>query len=63
MWTDDPYRDFLRDDAEKERWLRKRPKCILCDEHIQDEDAFHDDQIGWICNQCISENRRTIDED
>ena len=62
MWTGDAYSDFLLHEAEKERWLRKRPKCRICEEHIQEEDAFFVDDIGWICDRCLYENRRNIDE-
>lgn len=33
----DPEADFARREREQEEWLRKRPKCARCHEHIQDE--------------------------
>ena len=35
--TNDPEADFARREREQEEWLRKRPKCARCHEHIQDE--------------------------
>lgn len=34
--SDDPERDFQRDDARKERELEKMPKCSHCGQPIQD---------------------------
>jgi hypothetical protein len=38
--SDNPERDFLRDDARKETELKKMPKCSYCKEHIQDGYLF-----------------------
>ena len=46
-WTDDPVADFERYDAEKERWLARRPICCICKEHIQE-----DKMIYYNGNQC-----------
>ena len=58
--TDDPHRDFVRDDARKAKWLDSRPICTECDEPIQEESAYyiHD---GWICEQCVKECRKAVD--
>lgn len=61
MKTDDPVRDAAMRDYEFERWLEKRPVCACCGEHIQDETAVFIDN-EWICNDCIDEKRRYIDE-
>ena len=55
--TDDPYRDFLNHEAEKERWLQSRPVCSECEEHIQDDECF---EIGGelICPDCLIKNHR-----
>ena len=64
MWTDDPYRDFLRDDAEKCDWLNKRPVCAICGEHIQDESAIYFDDVNeWMCDECLNKRRRFIYDD
>ena len=33
----DPLDDFARREHEQEEWLKSRPKCAYCHEHIQDE--------------------------
>lgn len=33
----DPEADFARREREQEEWLKKRPKCAYCGQHIQDE--------------------------
>jgi hypothetical protein len=38
--TDDPERDFLMDDARKEKELEKMPKCSHCGQPIQDDYLF-----------------------
>lgn len=58
------YQDFQRDDAEKVRWLKKRPVCAWCGEHIQDESALYfDDSNDWMCDKCQEDKRRFIYED
>lgn len=33
----DPEADFARIEHEQEAWLKSRPKCDCCHQHIQDE--------------------------
>ena len=33
----DPEADFARREHEQEEWLKSRPVCACCKEHIQDE--------------------------
>lgn len=44
MWTDDPVRDeaayTLQQEIKYERWLATRPRCLICGEHIGDEEAI-----------------------
>lgn len=64
MWTDDPVRDYERYDAQQENWLKKRPKCAWCGEHIQEESAvYFRNKDEWMCDSCACEMRRYIDED
>lgn len=50
----DNYSLWEERDNEQEKWLRSRPKCDYCKEHIQDEHAFEID--GYlICEECIEE--------
>lgn len=57
MRTDNPIRDFLRWDAEREEELKKLPRCSHCAEHIQDDYAFvvNDE---WICEDCMRDYYR-----
>lgn len=55
--TDDPIADFTRHDAEQSRWLKKRPVCSECGEHIQDEHCYEiNDEL--ICEECLEQNHR-----
>ena len=49
MWASDPIDAFHQHEAAQERWLRSRPVCAECGEHIQDEYAFYIDG-EWICD-------------
>lgn len=57
----DPLDDFAEHDREKEEWLRKRPVCCICGEHIQQEDAVCISD-RWICDQCLKEARKWVEE-
>lgn len=61
MYTNDPLRDFENHCYEQEQWLKRRPICCECKEHIQDEQALH---IGnkWYCEKCINENTEYIED-
>ena len=62
MWASDPIDAFHQHEAAQERWLRSRPVCVECGEHIQDEYAFYIDG-EWICEDCMHDNfRRAIPE-
>ena len=41
--TGDHDADFARREHEQEEWLKQRPKCAYCHEHIQDERLMHID--------------------
>ena len=49
--TDDPIADFNRHDAEQERWLRSRPICCKCKEHIQESEAVKYKE-KYYCEEC-----------
>ena len=55
FYTGDPHRDFDLHEAEKERWLKSRPKCSICKEHIQEEHCYEIDGKR-ICPECLEEN-------
>ena len=64
MWTDDAVADFNRHEAEKQKWLKSRPICCVCEEHIQSEKAiFYNDK--WCCTEwsCETEFWGNIRED
>lgn len=53
-WTDDPVRDAERHYNRLEERLRKRPKCVHCREHIQEEEYFNMDGDA-VCENCLVE--------
>ena len=61
-WTDDPARDYDRWCDEQDKKLERRPRCCLCEEHIQDDSAVYIDG-DWYCDRCLDEHRQMIDED
>lgn len=60
--SDNPLADFDRLDAEQTRWLKKRPRCSECDEHIQEDYAYYIND-EWICEKCMERYRREVDTD
>ncbi len=52
FYTDDPLADYSRYCAKQEEELKKMPICRECEEHIQDEKAYHIDD-KWICESCM----------
>ena len=62
QFTDDPYRDFTRYQAEIERELKKLPTCAYCGEPIQDDECYavYDDLF---CPECFEGNDRKRTED
>lgn len=59
--TDDPIADALEYDSEFEDWLKTRPVCSECGEHIQEETAIRL-SAGWVCEDCISAGRHFVEE-
>lgn len=57
----EPYEDFLRKEAEEEKWLKTRPVCAWCGQPIQDEYAYEIDG-ELVCEVCIEECRTYIPE-
>ena len=52
--TDDPTADAARYGRDHEEYLRKRPKCVRCKEHIAEEWFFN---MGgdYVCRDCIDD--------
>lgn len=61
LWSDDPIRDFLRWDFERERQMeelrKKAPCCRECGENVLDCDFVYDIDGDYICENCM-ENKR-----
>ena len=51
-----------RYDAEQERKLDKLPRCIECDEPLQDEHCYYIND-EYICEDCMNSNHRIWVED
>lgn len=56
----DNYEMWERHDAEQEMQLQMLPKCRLCGEPIQQDDAVHLFGV-FICDECLDDARRWID--
>lgn len=57
--TDDPVADFNRWDAELQRLLERLPKCTVCCEPIQQEDAVCING-DYYCDNCLDNMRERI---
>lgn len=61
MCCPDNYSQWEEHERKQEAWLRKRPVCADCDQHIQDETAFYING-EWICEDCMDSYRRAVDD-
>lgn len=54
--------DFEEMDRRQSQWLERRPVCICCGEHIQDDSAV---QIrgDYYCDRCLDDMRVYIDDE
>ena len=61
-YTDNPIDDFNRWDREQERRRGQLPRCDVCGEHIQQDDAVF---LGneWYCDDCLYKARTAIEID
>lgn len=59
---EDAYSQFKSRERRLEAWLRKRPVCCYCGEHIQDEHFYliNDDAV---CEDCLVSEFRKDTED
>ena len=53
-FTNNPLADFHSYDAACENWLQRRPLCVCCEEHIQDDGAYETEE-GLCCHDCLYE--------
>ena len=58
----DNYSMWESKEREHDRWLKTRPICCECEEHIQDERCFEFDG-KYICERCLEQNHRKWTED
>ena len=59
LYLQDNYDLFKEHEREQERWLRKRPLCSYCDEHIADEFAYNING-EWVCEVCMERHFRQL---
>ena len=58
----DNYEIWLAHEEEKERRLARRPKCSICENHIQKE-HFYEIDCEMVCEECLNLHfRRTVEE-
>ena len=61
-WTNDPIADFNRHDAKQHEWLKNRPECVDCGEHIQDEHCYEFNG-EYLCERCLIDlHRKDVDD-
>lgn len=60
-YTPDPIADFNEWDYEQEKWLRSRPLCDICDEHIQGEGMYIINDLK-ICTDCMKQSFTYIED-
>ena len=53
----DAYDMWCEHDAQQEEELRKRPKCDVCGEYIQEEHCYRIEGVV-ICEYCMADNFR-----
>ena len=61
-YSDDPERDFLRHDAEKEEELASLPECDICGNPIMEE-HFYLINGDKVCQECLENNYMADTED
>lgn len=53
--------DYEEQDREQEVWLQRRPVCVCCGEHIQEEMAHQINGEYW-CDKCLDDTRVYIED-
>lgn len=59
--TDDPIRDFLKHDADREKQAEKLPICADCGEPVR-EDHYYLINDEVICPDCLETYRKWVDD-
>lgn len=60
--TDNPVADAERYANDAEGWLMRRPRCILCKDHIQQDRAIRY-KGGLVCEDCEDDLMRNLFEE
>lgn len=58
----DAYDRFVDEEMRRAKMLERLPKCGLCEDHIQQEDAVRIDG-KYYCDNCLKSSREEIGED
>ena len=62
FYSDDPIRDYDRYCEHLESELAKLPKCVDCNNPIQDDD-YYDVDGEYLCESCMKDRYRRSTED
>jgi len=60
-YTDDPAADAAERDYDFEKWLKGRPICDECGEHIQSENLYELDGLLF-CESCMEGHRHSTED-
>lgn len=60
-YVPDNYDRWQEHDNEQEAWLQRRPVCVCCGEHIQEESAVQI-QGDFYCDNCLDGMRVYIED-
>lgn len=62
LYTDNPVRDAMNYDMERQKELDSLPKCDICGQPIQDEDLYDLDGT-LVCEECLNrEYKKPVDD-
>lgn len=62
MRCPDNYSQWENRERQHEAWLARRPVCVDCDEHIQDDHCFEFNG-EYICPRCLEDLHRKDADD
>lgn len=60
-YSDNPIADYDRHCASQSAWLNKRPVCVSCNEHIQEDHAYEIEGEIY-CEGCIKQGKFWIED-
>jgi formylmethanofuran dehydrogenase subunit E len=55
---------YMADERDRDfaRWLERRPVCVYCGEHIQEETALCLEG-DWICEDCVKDHMKDVEDE